>query len=67
MILHKKLLFIQIRRYFGKMKKCWKYVIIVIIISSMLYVVSHIPRTQVSIDKRLVDIIIEIAYSKGNQ
>jgi hypothetical protein len=37
------------------------------IIPSMLYVVSHIPRHQVSIDKRLVDIIIQIAYSKGNQ
>ena len=57
----------QIRRYFVMMKTCWKYVIIVVIISSMVYVVSHIPRHQVSIDKRLVDIIVQIAYSKGNQ
>jgi hypothetical protein len=49
------------------MTTCWKYVIVVIIIPSMLYVVSHIPRHQVSIDKRLGDIIIQIAYSKGNQ
>jgi len=59
--------FFQIKRYFGKMKKCWKYVIIVIIICSMLYVASQIPRHQVSIYKRLVNIIIQIVYSKGNQ
>jgi hypothetical protein len=41
--------------------------IIVIIIFIWLYLASHILRHQVSIYKRLVNIIIQIVYSKGNQ